>query len=170
MRPAQVTTDIWAKLLPQFSGSSPTLQGRIKEMMVRSILDGLIPIDAAMPPSRSLAQALGVSRNTVSLALQMLVDKGFLVSRERSGLFVNPDIVLGQASRSQNPDRPDSPLALDGRLKSSVSKQRNIAKPANWQDFRYPFVYGQFDPSLMPLADWRACSQQSLMVPAVRKW
>lgn len=170
MRPAQVTTDIWAKLLPQFSGSSPTLQGRIKEMMVRSILDGLIPIDAAMPPSRSLAQALGVSRNTVSLALQMLVDKGFLVSRERSGLFVNPDIVLGQASRSQNPDRPDSPLAWDGRLKSSVSKQRNIAKPANWQDFRYPFVYGQFDPSLMPLADWRACSQQSLMVPAVRKW
>ncbi len=170
MRPAQVTTDIWAKLLPQFSGSSPTLQGRIKEMMVRSILDGLIPIDAAMPPSRSLAQALGVSRNTVSLALQMLVDKGFLVSRERSGLFVNPDIVLGQASRSQNPDRPDSPLAWDERLKSSVSKQRNIAKPANWQDFRYPFVYGQFDPSLMPLADWRACSQQSLMVPAVRKW
>jgi GntR family transcriptional regulator/MocR family aminotransferase len=170
MRPAQVTTDIWAKLLPQFSGSSPTLQGRIKEMMVRSILDGLIPIDAAMPPSRSLAQALGVSRNTVSLALQMLVDKGFLVSRERSGLFVNPDIVLGQASRSQNPDRADSPLAWDERLKSSVSKQRNIAKPANWQDFRYPFVYGQFDPSLMPLADWRACSQQSLMVPAVRKW
>lgn len=170
MRPAQVTTDIWAKLLPQFSGSSPTLQGRIKEMMVRSILDGLIPIDAAMPPSRSLAQALGVSRNTVSLALQMLVDKGFLVSRERSGLFVNPDIVLGQASGRQHPDRPDSALAWGGRLKSSVSKQRNIAKPANWQDFAYPFVYGQFDASLMPLADWRACSQQSLMVPAVRKW
>ncbi len=170
MRPAHAPTDIWAKLLPRFSGSSATLQGRIKEMMVRSILDGLVPIDAAMPPSRSLARALGVSRNTVSLALQMLVDKGFLVARERSGLFVNPDIVLGQASRSQQQDRPGGDLAWGGRLKSAVSAQRNIAKPANWQDFAYPFVYGQFDASLMPLADWRDCSQQSLLAPAVRRW
>ncbi len=61
-------------------------------------------------------------------------------------------------------------MAWSGRLKSVVSQQRNIAKPANWQDFAYPFVYGQFDASLMPLADWRACSQQSLLAPAVRKW
>ena len=116
MRPAHVITDIWARLLPRFSGSSATLQGRIKEMMVRSILDGLVPIDAAVPPSRSLAQALGVSRNTVSLALQMLVDKGFLVSRERSGLFVNPDIVLGQASRSEAPQRPGHAARLGRRV------------------------------------------------------
>ena len=170
MRPAQLTTDIWAKLLPRFSGSSATLQGRIKEMLVRSILDGLVPIDAAMPPSRSLAQALGVSRNTVTLALQMLVDKGFLVARERSGLFVNPDIVLGQAGRGQRAEQGGSALAWAGRLKSAVGRQRNIAKPAHWQDFAYPFVYGQFDASLMPLADWRACSQQSLLAPAVRRW
>ena len=35
MRPAQSVTDIWVKLLPRFEGSSATLQGRIKEMMVR---------------------------------------------------------------------------------------------------------------------------------------
>jgi len=170
MRPAHTITDIWAKLLPRFEGSSATLQGRIKEMMVRSILDGLVPAGAAIPPSRSLAQALGVSRNTVSLALQMLVDKGFLVARERSGLFVNPDIVLGQANRSDQPATAGNALAWSERLQSAVSQQRNIVKPVNWQDFAFPFVYGQFDASLMPLADWRACSQQSLLAPAVRKW
>ena len=170
MRTAQSVTDIWGKLLPRFEGSSATLQGRIKEMMVRSILDGLVPLDTAMPPSRTLAQALGVSRNTVSLALQLLVDKGFLVSRERSGLFVNPDIVLGQAGLREPGAAPDRDLGWAARLKTSLGRQRNIAKPAQWQDFDYPFVYGQFDATLMPLADWRACSQQSLLPAAVRQW
>jgi GntR family transcriptional regulator/MocR family aminotransferase len=170
MRPAQSVTDIWVKLLPRFAGSSATLQGRIKEMMVRSILDGLVPLEAAMPPSRTLAQALGVSRNTVSLALQMLVDKGFLVSRERSGLFVNPDIVLGQAGLGEPDEAAAADLGWPARLKTAVGQQRHIAKPAQWQDFDYPFVYGQFDATLMPLADWRACSQQSLLAPAVRQW
>ena len=170
MRPAQDITGIWAGLLPRFAGSSATLQGRIKEMMVHSILAGLVPADAAIPPSRSLALALGVSRNTVTLALQMLVDKGFLVARERSGLFVNPDIVLGQANRLQGAANAPRELSWGERLKSRVAEQRNIAKPSNWQEFAYPFVYGQFDASLMPLADWRACSHQSLLAPAVKKW
>jgi GntR family transcriptional regulator/MocR family aminotransferase len=72
MRNRQEVTGVWVKLFPQFTGSSGTLQGRVREMMVHSILTGLIPPDAAIPPSRALAQALGVSRNTVSLALQTL--------------------------------------------------------------------------------------------------
>jgi GntR family transcriptional regulator/MocR family aminotransferase len=51
-----------------------------------------------------------------------------------------------------------------------LGNQRNIIKPANWQDYAYPFVYGQFDASLVPLKDWRACSHQALFVPAVKKW
>lgn len=170
MRPAQDISGIWAGLLPRFAGSSATLQGQVKEMMVHSILTGLIPVNAAIPPSRTLATALGLSRNTITLSLQMLVDKGFLVSRERSGLFVNPAIVLGQVSQPPEALGGAGALAWGDRLKSDVASQRNIVKPANWPDFAYPFVYGQFDASLMPLADWRACSQQSLLAPAVRKW
>jgi DNA-binding transcriptional MocR family regulator len=48
--------------------------------MVHSILMGLVPAGAKVPPSRALAVALGLSRNTVSLALQVLVDKGFLIA------------------------------------------------------------------------------------------
>jgi GntR family transcriptional regulator / MocR family aminotransferase len=170
MRNKQEITSIWVRLFPDFAGSSATLQGQVKEMMVHSILMGLIPADAKIPPSRTLAQALGLSRNTVSLALQVLVDKGFLQSRERSGLFVNQDILLGQATKSVVAAPAGSDLNWAERCKTRLGQQRNIVKPAHWQDLRYPFVYGQFDPGLIPIKDWRACSQQSLNTPAVKKW
>jgi GntR family transcriptional regulator/MocR family aminotransferase len=170
MRSKHEITDVWTKLFPQFSGSSATLQGRVKEMMVHSILMGLVPAGAKVPPSRALAGALGLSRNTVSLALQVLVDKGFLIASPRSGLVVNGDILLGQASRSYVSVAAPSDLQWEDRLVSQIASQRNIVKPSNWQDFAYPFVYGQFDASLMPLKDWRDCAHQALFVPAVKKW
>ncbi len=170
MRNKQEITGIWIKLFPRFAGSSSTLQGQVKEMMVNSILMGLVPADTKIPPSRTLATALGVSRNTVSLALQVLVDKGFLRAVERSGLFVNRDILLGQAAKSAEPTSLVESLNWADRLKTQLHQQRNIIKPANWQDLTYPFVYGQFDPSLMPLKDWRECAHQSLFAPAVKKW
>ncbi len=170
MRQKQELTGIWAKLFSQFSGSSATLQGRVKEMMVHSILKGLVPAGAKVPPSRALAGALGLSRNTVSLALQVLVDKGFLIASPRSGLVVNGDILLGQARQSAPAAPARQGLQWPGRFVSQLENQRNIVKPANWQDYAYPFVYGQFDATLMPLKDWRACAHQALFVPAVKKW
>ena len=170
MRKKQEITGIWAKLFPQFARSSATLQGQVKEMMVHSILVGLVPAGAKVPTGRALALALGLSRNTVSLALQVLVDKGFLIAAPRSGLVVNGDILQGQAVQSS--PQPATPCGVqwNARLVSNVAQQRNIIKPANWQDFTYPFVYGQFDTSLIPLKDWRDCVQQSLTVPAVKRW
>ena len=170
MRQKQEITGIWSKLFPQFSGSSATLQGRVREMMVHSILMGLVPAGAKVPPSRALAAALGLSRNTVSLALQVLVDKGFLVATQRSALVVNGDILLGQVSQSVPSADVQPGLRWDTRLVSDLGNQRNIIKPANWQDYAYPFVYGQFDAGLVPLKDWRACAHQALFVPAVKKW
>ncbi len=170
MRSKHDLTVIWTKLFPQFSGSSATLQGRVKEMMVHSILMGLLPAGAKVPPSRALALALGLSRNTVSLALQVLVDKGFLIASARSGLVVNGDILLGQASQPQPAAFLTPGLQWGTRFVSQISSQRNIIKPANWQDYPYPFIYGQLDASLIPLKDWRACAHQALFVPAVKKW
>ena len=170
MRQKQEITGIWAKLFPQFSSSSATLQGRVKEMMVHSILMGLVPAGAKVPPSRALATALGLSRNTVSLALQMLVDKGFLIALSRSGLVVNGDILLGQAVQSSPQAATQTGMQWDKRFVSHLEGQRNIIKPANWQDYPYPFIYGQFDASLVPLKEWRACAHQALFVPAVKKW
>ena len=53
MRQPQEVTDIWVKLFPKFSGSSSTLQGRVREMMVHAILIGLIPATENMPSGRA---------------------------------------------------------------------------------------------------------------------
>jgi hypothetical protein len=93
MRQKQEITDIWAKLFPQFSGSSGTLQGQVKEMMVHSILMGLVPAGAKVPPSRALAAALGLSRNTV-----YRLEKG------------EPGLALGQILRYVDAIAPGSTL------------------------------------------------------------
>jgi GntR family transcriptional regulator/MocR family aminotransferase len=60
--------------------------------------------------------------------------------------------------------------AWSRRLQMTPSTQRNIAKPADWQKQPFPFIYGQFDASLFPTADWRECAMESLHVGAIREW
>jgi GntR family transcriptional regulator/MocR family aminotransferase len=50
------------------------------------------------------------------------------------------------------------------------SQQANIVKPKDWISYPYPFVYGQFDPSLFPTAEWRECSRMALGVREIRNW
>lgn len=51
------------------------------------ILDGRLPLNARLPSERRLAEGLGVSRITVSAALDRLRAEGFLVSRIGSGTY-----------------------------------------------------------------------------------
>jgi len=37
-----------------------------------------------------------------------------------------------------------------------------VTKPRNWREFRYPFIYGQYDPALFPLSEWRECTRQAM--------
>ena len=77
-------------LIPIDPGGPLSLQDQIRQAMVRAITSGDLPAGAKAPSTRGLAVRLGVSRNTVLLAYQGLQAEGYLVSRERSGLFVAP--------------------------------------------------------------------------------
>ena len=153
-------------------GREASLQSQLRERVVQVILDGHIPPGAALPSCRRLARQLGVARNTVVLAYQQLVDEGYLLSRERSGYFVNEDILAGRVPAGEAEARPDPVPAprWDPRLRIRPSGQRNIVKPADWQRFPFPFVYGQFDPDLFPVAEWRECTRQANSVVAIRGW
>lgn len=151
--------------------STASLQAQIREMLVSAILDGHIPGGDALPSCRRLATQLGVARNTVVIAYQQLVDEGYLIAQERSGYYVNQDILVGRVTESR-PIKDIATAAPDWvrRLKLRPSLQRNIVKPRDWQKYPYPFIYGQFDAALFPIADWRECAREALSVTAIRDW
>ncbi|WP_196140210.1 PLP-dependent aminotransferase family protein [Aliikangiella sp. G2MR2-5] len=136
------------------------LQHQIRQKIVEAILSGIIPAGQRIMSSRKLAKQLNVARNTVVLAYNQLVDEGYLESRERSGLYVNQQILNGRVSYAAEKskagniqERWSSKIKIIG-----VGHQRHIW-PGDWQNHPYPFIDGYFDASLYPVAQWQEASR-----------
>ncbi len=152
-----------------------TIQAELRQNLVAAILGGQIVPDEALPSSRHLARRLNISRNTVSIVYQALVDDGYLISSERRGFFINQDILQGAVSidPAQPPcDSPplENPPDWPDLFQVQPSKQSNIRRPADWQQFPYPFIYGQVDRDLFPIVEWRDCSRQALGRKGLDAW
>ena len=155
--------------LDNSSGDKLTIQ--IRKAIVAAILDGHIPPSQPIPSSRKLSQALKVARQTVTFAYEDLVAEGYLISRERRGYFVNPQVLKGRVNRNLARDaETESVVDWHQRFRLQPSLHRNIVKPTDWQAYPYPFLSGQIDPDSFPLAEWRECSREALSVLAVRDW
>jgi GntR family transcriptional regulator / MocR family aminotransferase len=139
---------------------------QIREALVSAILDQQLAREEPIPSTRKMAKSLGVSRNTVVLAYQGLLDDGFLVARERSGYYVSEkagiDTALPKGKAAVRPVDGAEAVDWSQRFKQNPSAQENISKPLNWQSYTYPFIYGQVDHTLFPVADWRDCTRQAL--------
>lgn len=167
----------WGVLLRNFAPRERSLQVQIRQMIVGAIEERRLVAGARMPSSRELASSLAVARNTVVLAYRQLIDEGFLSSRERSGYFVAEEL-----PSTELPSRPEAgtargePASPSGgprwrdRLALQPSQQRNIVKQRDWLRYPYPFLYGQFDPSLFPTNDWRECARAALSVLEIQNW
>ena len=118
------------EFLFQLDLSAPiSLQAQIREHLVSAIRTGHLAANERVPSSRQLANSLNVSRNTVSLAYQRLLDDGFLVVKERSGYYVAASIpvplkAVGCCDERRSTDWTD-------RLRIRPSEQVNIEKPQN---------------------------------------
>jgi len=161
----------WGSLFLDLDRRGPFLQLQIRQMIYAAIEEGRLSLGVRMPSSRELASLLQVSRNTVVIAYEQLVDQNFLVSRERSGYFVAglpKHLGTGTAVRPAAVEL-DAARWTD-RYAVRPSTHRNIVKPLNWQDYPYPFIFGQFDPSLFPTNDWRESARAALSVPEINNW
>ncbi|MDG4720103.1 MULTISPECIES: PLP-dependent aminotransferase family protein [Thalassospira] len=144
---------------PTISGQ--TLQQQLHQGLVDAILEGRLPSHEPLPSTRDLASALKVSRNTVVLVYQRLLDDGYLTAVWRRGHFVNEQYIRQQLRLSVDtrtaslfsPQR--DPDLWNRHLQFRPSKARNIVKPANWRDFPYPFIYGQVAPDKATISRWR---------------
>ena len=159
---------MWKQLIQLNESAPESLQMQVRKGLTRAILESRISMDLPLPSGRELAQQLQVSRNTIVLAYQRLIDEGYLISRERQGYFVNPALLKSRPLYQEDQSPVDSGTPdWQPRLNTDLSLQRNIHKPPDWQKYRYPFIYGQSDPALFPIADWRECVRQSQSVAVI---
>ena len=137
------------------------LQAQVREMLVSAILSRRLMPGEAVPSTRGMAEQLGVSRNTVTLAYQALVADGYLEGRDRSGYFVGMQAPAGEGDLTETAD-DDSVVDWAARIGVGFSGGLRVEKPLNWREYKFPFVYGQADPSLFNHSDWRDCARQAL--------
>jgi GntR family transcriptional regulator/MocR family aminotransferase len=160
---------MWHRLFKISNEHKVSYQRQLREIIVSAILDGKLPLEIPLPSSRELAKHLGIARNTVVLSYQRLIDEGYLVSRERSGYYIDRTMLDGRVKIDSAVKRaPQSQPDWDRHIKFRPSRQRNIIKPMDWNDYAYPFLYGQLDPSLFPVADWRECCRQALSISDIQ--
>ena len=154
--------------------SKSSLQQQLRQQIAAAILDGYITPESALPSSRKMAEQLRIGRNTVMLAYEHLVADGYLVARERSGYFVNPEVLEGVVEKRQLAPAGDAASRQAPQwnrwLRFRPSQLASIRKPADWQSYKYCFIYGQLDQALFPLKNWRECWRDAVSVSAIRDW
>ncbi|MGQ0610898.1 MAG: MocR-like pyridoxine biosynthesis transcription factor PdxR [Paracoccaceae bacterium] len=137
-----------------------TLQQRIRQMVTEGILSGRFRAGQRMPSSRGLAEHLGISRITVTLAYAELVSADYLTARGRSGYFISEN-----APRA--PELPARGAGAEGAEFARLAGGRfsafaTVPRPLDWESYAYPFIYGQADGSLFDHQNWRLCALRAL--------
>ena len=96
----------------------------------------------------------------MTLAYTELQANDYLSARDRSGYFVSDNAPEPPEFSARHPrqDRIDWSRALGRRFTGGVTPD----KPQDWSRYRYPFVYGQADPTLFDHGNWRQCALQAL--------
>ncbi|TCS43125.1 PLP-dependent aminotransferase family protein [Reinekea marinisedimentorum] len=146
-------------------------QQQIREKLVELITSDQFG-DRPLPSSRKMAQQLGVSRNTVVLVYESLVDEGYLVAHERSGFFVNPEVKQdSQFNLVQlHPQQQTFAPKWNQRLSTKPSDFSTLDKDKAWMSYEFPFIYGQIDTKDFPIYQWRECARASQSRNSLHEW
>ena len=153
-----------------------SLQKQIRRQIAMGIVNRQYPLHRPLPSIRQLSTELGVSVTTVTLAYEALKQDGFVEARDRSGFYVNQD-VLADPGHALKPGAPagiaSPPARLDYRAffrDRRFDRDRVVKPPDSLIRYRYPFVCGLIDPSLFPITSWRECVRDSVNVVEVGNW
>ena len=132
------------------------LADQVYRQLRDAIRAGRLATGQQLPPSRLLAEQLGVSRKTVAQAYAKLTLDRLVVTQVGAGTFVAAR--LPPASR---------PLAQDELAGRAVARQWQgvetpLRHPVPEARVRYEFIAGASSRRLFPEAEWRKCALHAL--------
>jgi GntR family transcriptional regulator/MocR family aminotransferase len=137
------------------------LSREIYRQLRRAILDGHLRKGELLPPTRELARSLSVSRNTVTVAYDLLLAEGFVTSRVGAGTFVSDHV----------PSIPDPSAAA--RVGAAIQPReiwQSLGLPTAFRlPADYDFRTGLPDASLFPFETWRRLTSEQLRAEAIGK-
>lgn len=137
--------------------SLPTLEAALAEPLHRqlyrhlraAILEKRLPAGSRLPSSRSLAQQLGISRNTVVAALEQLQDEGFLESRHGSGTRI-----ALPSGGVEMPEPDPLPFQNDRRPLSKLGESLSDIEGPGLRGSLLPLAVGVPALDAFPARDW----------------
>lgn len=124
-----------------------TLLRALHQQLRAAIVDGRLRAGLRLPATRALATHLGVSRNTVIAAYDLLLAEGYVEGRTGAGTFV-ADL------RPAHPAAPPADTAADARLAAPWRGVRPPT-PVAATPFRFDFLSGFPDTAAFPFDVWR---------------
>ncbi len=124
--------------------SNISLYTQLYSQIRTKILKGDIKPGTKLPSSRKLSTELQISRNTVQTAYEQLFAEGFLLSRPRSGYYVE-DFDQGILNRTQ--------VTYSGKTAPDKRKTPSC---------KYDFQYGKLASAELPFSEWRKLTNKCL--------
>jgi GntR family transcriptional regulator / MocR family aminotransferase len=122
------------------------------------ILAGTLPCGARLPPTRALAEELGVARQTVVLAYERLASEGYVRARTGSGTYVAPDLPDAAPASAAPPPTAASSLSARGQRLADVP-----ATASSRESGLGTLLAGGIPaPDLFPTQAWARCSTRIL--------
>ncbi|MDT3712561.1 PLP-dependent aminotransferase family protein [Pseudomonas soli] len=138
------------------------LEGRkgLAEQLYRQLRAGIdsghLAAGTQLPPTRLLAEQLGVSRKTVAEAYSRLTYDNLLSGVVGRGTFISPRHTLRQGDSEHIPLAAADTLER-WRQRATVLAQRALDAPS-----RYDFIGGASSKSQFPYDQWRSCMNYAL--------
>ncbi|SCX71104.1 PLP-dependent aminotransferase family protein [Variovorax sp. EL159] len=139
------------------SGSRDLLR-EVHRQLRSAILDGRLQPGARLPATRALALRLGVSRNTMLAAYDLLLSEGYLLARPGAGTYVADTL---PQSRRGRPARGTA-ARRDQRLVPLHVPGADLAPTLQPQPSRDDFRIGLPDVGPFPFDIWRRLSDRAL--------
>ncbi len=98
-------------------------QQAVFDRLRQGILSGTLPAGTRLPPTRVMAEEIGVARQTVVLAYERLAAEGYVRARTGSGTYVAPDLPDAAPAPASVPRVAASDLSARGARLAAIPAQ-----------------------------------------------
>lgn len=135
-----------------------------------AIIDGRLRAGLRLPATRNLATALGISRNTVVAAYDLLLSEGYLVARPGAGTYVAAALerpaprqgVVRKSVGNAAAAAPSAGVKPDARLAPFWRQDPPVFDARRGRAMRFDFQLGIPDRRHFPQHIWRRLSTRAL--------